>query len=555
MSHDPIEQRIARALQAKADEVPVRDRLGELERAQRRTQAPRWSVVAAAAAFIAVVATVGGSLLLIRNTTTEPVAETTTDTPTSSKATPSTGDELTIESLYGIWALDSFTVDGESRLVEVEVNTAGPPWAELSPDGLSGNLGCNRFGSLAQPTLTEGMLDTGGAWQTWAGCAALDSTRNLLAVEEVFAAVAMAQDGIEVQLTVGGMSWTAGNTTLFFSLTDEVPVATTTSSTAPIATTAELREERGTPGQPFSICGTAPVGTELRVTFTQPTTGDTWPDDVDERTQADDVGDWCWNGTFPIELTTADTATSGELRPITPGLYEVTVESAGELVLATLVDVLPGYSESDRPSQSPEDAARDQVVAGLAELPMAKRVGVRFYEATPEGVWVLNVTEIYETIPGPCDDTDPDCVYGREFIFGGSYAELLLMDSTGREILKAYPMPNIVPDWMYVDEGYVYTGRIGDGAVPQNSLIRVDRASRAMDALIFEDPEDEYAWFGEVVANGEWLNGWQVLTYDEGGTPWFLTVNENTIDGVPAPANRRVFINLNAIEAIFAAHS
>ena len=85
----------------------------------------------------------------------------------------------------------------------------------------------------------------------------------------------------------------------------------------------------------------------------------------------------------------------------------------------------------------------------------------------------------------------------------------------------------------------------------QNSLIRVDRGTLELTALIFEDPEDEYAWFGDVVANDEWLDGWQVLGYDDIAEP-FLTMNENTIDGVQTPSHVGItYINLDVIEAIF----
>ncbi len=428
MSLDPLEQRIAQALRAKADEVTVRDRLAELARQTPQSRGRPVEIVIAAA-FIAAIALVGGVLLVMRGLTDDPAAETATT-----------------------------------------LTTAQPP--------------------------------------------ATTSTTT----------------------------------------TETPPTTTTTTTTEPPTATEpslDIRQQSGPAGGPLIIHGTAAPDSEVLLVFSDPATGETWPDEVDGFAVTDERGSWRWAGTFPTQLQSNDRANLGELRPITPGFYEVRVESFGDVLLAEQVEVLPGNATDEGPSQTSEEAARDGVISAIAEMTLDQRLSPDIYESVPEGVWVLSQAATAGQLWGSCNPEDPGCAYGRDYVYGTEYAELLLMDAPGREIVKAFPMPAIKPSWMYVSEDYVYTGRIGDGAVPQNSLIRVDRGTLELTALIFEDPEDEYAWFGDVVANDEWLDGWQVLGYDDIAEP-FLTMNENTIDGVQTPSHVGItYINLDVIEAIF----
>ncbi len=554
MSYDPLDERISRTLHTKAGEIPIRDRLSELQRTERSALRQRFSPIpltAAVATFVVAVIAVGGLLLAMRNATSEPAANSTTSTPTTSTTVTSTTiSEITYESLHGMWALTMFSVGGNEEAVEVFGNTANPPWVEIDESGLYGSFGCNEFNSTEQPTMVSGVLDTGEVDATAAACAVDSDSKTFMTVEAVFSSVVKPEHGIDVVLTETGMIWSTGDITLSFARSDGVPVATTT----PPSPELDIRQESGIPGKSLSICGTSAADAEVRVVFSDPETGETWPDDVDEFTESDERGFWCWLGTFPIQLQSNDQATFGELRPITPGQYEIRVESFGDVLISGSIEVLPGYSEANGPSQTTADAARDGVVTGLAELPLGRRLGTRQFSGASEGIWVLSDTPSYAEITGPCGSEDPDCAYGRDWFNGGMYGELLLMDPTGQEIVRAYPMPDLSPSWLYIDDEHVYVGRIGDGAAPQNTLVRVNRNSLAMTGLIFEDPDDEYSYLGEAIANDAWLDGWQVLTYDDVETP-FLTMNDNTIDGVQAPSwIGEVYINLDTIEMLFAEH-
>jgi heat shock protein HslJ len=209
MSHDPIEQKIARTLQAKAHQVPIRDRLSELQQAQpdvRRRFIPL-PLAAAVATFALAVVAVGG-LLLMRNATSEPAAGSTMSVPTTPGAvTSTTVNEITYESLHGIWSLTSFSVAGEEDSVELGGNAANPPWIEIDENGLHGNLGCNAFSSTEEPTLVGGVLATGKVAQTYARCGGSESDPpSLMAVETVFSDVVTAESGVKVLLTETGMT-------------------------------------------------------------------------------------------------------------------------------------------------------------------------------------------------------------------------------------------------------------------------------------------------------------------------------------------------------------
>lgn len=501
-------------------------------------------------AFAFAALAIGVLLAVTRTSSDEPIAATpaTTTTsiaPTTTLAAPTTPTEY--ESLHGIWTLTSFSVNGNEEAIDVGGNSAHQPWVEIEEYGLYGSLGCNDFRNNKPPSMASGVLDPGGVAQTLAACGP-----GLGEVEAVFSTVMTSEHGVEVTVTPVRMTWAVGEMELTFASSPEIPEDSTTAMGPRVdpAVALDIKQSRGVPGQSLAIHGTADPNREVRLVFSNPETGETWPDSVEEFAASAEDGSWRWQGTFPTQLQSNETETFGELRPITPGIYEIRVESSGDIVAAGPIEVVPG-SLSDGPSQTSDEARRDGVVAGLADITLERRLDVRLYEAAPEGVWVLSETEIHTMIPGTCDPEDEGCAYGQDYIYGGSYGELLLMDPTGREIVRAYPMPEIVPGWMYIDDGYVYTGRIGDGAVPQNSLIRIDRDSLEMTALIFEDPGNEYSWFGEVVAAGEWLDGWRVIDERELDTP-FLTMSDNTIGGVPTPSwIGETYINLDVIEAIF----
>jgi hypothetical protein len=565
MTYDPLDRRIADTLRAIADGVPVRDRLVELRVEPPGSNARTWRfsslpALAGVATFVVGLAVVGGVLFMLRHSTNAPTATTmstanSTTVPASSTSSTALSDAA-LESIHGTWSLVSFSVVGEMHLVEVGTNSAELPWAEFDAAGIHGSLGCNDFSGPGQPVVADGMLKLGVVVADEALCLSPDGSASLMAVENVFGAVIHAEPGtIAIQVDGSEMIWSARDATLTFAREETVPVTTATDVTTytyvPAEPLLDIRTPSGLPGDELIICGTFDPFTEMRVVFGDPVTGEAWPDEIDEFTKTDANGHWCWTGVFPGQLEDTDPRGNGQLRPITPGAYEIRLESFGNNIARGTVEILPGYSEDTGWSQTPEEAKRDGVVAGLAALPVERRVHARSYQNSSEGVWVLSTPDIYDELTGSCDPEDSACVLGRDWIYGGEYGELLLMDRTGREILRAYPMPGLVPGWLYLGDDYLYAGHIGDGAYPQNSLVRVDRHTLEMEGLIFEEPDNEYAWFAGAIAAGEWLDGWQVITDERVATP-FLVIGQNIIHGVPAPSwIGEVYIDLDAIESLF----
>ncbi len=85
------------------------------------------------------------------------------------------------------------------------------------------------------------------------------------------------------------------------------------------------------------------------------------------------------------------------------------------------------------------------------------------------------------------------------------YSEILLLDPSGA-ILRAYPMPRAKPSWIAVAGPYVYAGRIGDGALPNSTLVRIDRRDLSANVLVIPaDPDYP----------GPILPTWRVATTDE----------------------------------------
>ncbi|HVR80163.1 MAG TPA: hypothetical protein VMS99_17455 [Acidimicrobiia bacterium] len=165
------------------------------------------------------------------------------------------------------------------------------------------------------------------------------------------------------------------------------------------------------------------------------------------------------------------------------------------------------------PSQTPAEANRDGVVPDLAALPYSLRVEARSEVPTDEGTWIVAVPtpELTELAwENGCGFGNLDGAYPTEVICVVEYGEILLVDGEG-QIVRAFPMPGGTPFWIHATEESVYGGRIGDGALPNSTLFRIDRQSlEATVVVILSHPEDA----------SEWLPTWhvagakQVTTYD-----------------------------------------
>jgi hypothetical protein len=190
-----------------------------------------------------------------------------------------------------------------------------------------------------------------------------------------------------------------------------------------------------------------------------------------------------------------------------------------EVVAAEMQPALaPGTTSTTTPpvedaSQSPEDAARDGVAPELAALPLDLRaeqlvrveggtgdfaVGHRGYS------WVLARAS-------------------QELQGLGDYGEILLLDQDDA-IVKAYPMPGAIPTWILIDDSAVWSGRTGDGAVPDSTVVRIDRRSLEAEVLVvpaaFEGGTD-------------WPAGWRVATPDRAADYARIVGFEPRVQGTP----------------------
>jgi len=273
-----------------------------------------------------------------------------------------------------------------------------------------------------------------------------------------------------------------------------------------VDTTLEVEPADGLPGNPLTVCGTTPGVTSLELVLTGPENGDVWPShefvDVES-----DAGDWCWSGTIPTQLETLLGPNAGHLYPIPPGTYQLTAESGGE-VLAT-GDIQIGAAD---PSQSAEDAARDGVLPAVAVLPFDLRVTIYDELDTTEGRWVLSQpSPSVPLILGDCDPADAGCVYGRDYVVNGEYGEVLLLDSTSGQILRAYPLPGFPVEHrgsILVTDEAVFCSSQGDGALPDSMLCRIDRST--LDWMVRVFPSSVDSGFNPVPTDQYIPDNWMI---------------------------------------------
>ena len=196
------------------------------------------------------------------------------------------------------------------------------------------------------------------------------------------------------------------------------------------------------------------------------------------------------------------------------------------------------------PSQSPEHAVRDGVVPALAELPLSVRALVRSSIEAGEGTWVAatGTDELDELsmATGCALGTTEGGAYGIDYICTLEYGEVLLLDGAGA-ILRAYPMAGAPPSWLLLTEAALYGGHIGDGALPDSTVFRIDRASLSWEVRVMPAPSS---------GAEPWPPGWPVLTEDVGpivafGPDAAGTAAESWIGDV--------VVDLDALERVFAA--
>ncbi len=140
------------------------------------------------------------------------------------------------------------------------------------------------------------------------------------------------------------------------------------------------------------------------------------------------------------------------------------------------------------PSQTPAQARRDGVVPAVARLSVADRVDVVASVRTRAGVWVasrLPEPSARPQVLGPRRGRE-----GRDRVSRFDYGEVLLLDSTKRRILRAFPLPGLPPAHVLVTADAVFCERQGDGALPDSMLCRIDRSTYHWSVRVFPSAMD-----------------------------------------------------------------
>ncbi len=131
----------------------------------------------------------------------------------------------------GTWILTSFTEGGVEQRVEVGFNTRAIPWMEITATAITGDGGCNGFGTGDRGYTIEGTeLRVGETFFQMAGCMSDDPAVDVMAAEEALRAALWAGKPIEVDVAEEEMEWRAPGVTLTFSGVDEPPPTTTVTS-------------------------------------------------------------------------------------------------------------------------------------------------------------------------------------------------------------------------------------------------------------------------------------------------------------------------------------
>ncbi len=191
-----------------------------------------------------------------------------------------------------------------------------------------------------------------------------------------------------------------------------------------------------------------------------------------------------------------------------PGDEEEAAEAVEEEVAEQVADEpaeIDGPAELP-PGQSAEDAARDGVVPEVAALPADRRINVvegrggQTVVDAPEGRWLLS--ELDPSVsPSGCIVGDQDGQYGSDFVCTFDYREIVLLGNDS-SILKAYPMPSLVIQELFVTDEAIYCRRLGDGGYPDSILCRIDRQTGEMIVRVLPnsglDDSSDSSWYQDV---------------------------------------------------------
>jgi hypothetical protein len=151
----------------------------------------------------------------------------------------------------------------------------------------------------------------------------------------------------------------------------------------------------------------------------------------------------------------------------------------------------------------------------------------------------------FETGLGPAlaalTDRQRADAWGTGRICSVEYGEVVLVDEAGR-LLRAYPMPGEVPTWIYPTKDAVYAGRVGDGALPESTIVRIDRRTLEAEVLVFP---------AEGGLLGVDLPGWSTAP-SSADIAQLVVVGDDSAGPLVASRIGMTSVDLDAVEELFA---
>jgi hypothetical protein len=158
---------------------------------------------------------------------------------------------------------------------------------------------------------------------------------------------------------------------------------------------------------------------------------------------------------------------------------------------------------AERVSQSAADAKRDGVFPPVAELPFAQRVDTISTVRIDDDTWSISRLPARGAERVGCSSPRKDRVYGRDYVCGSEYGELLQVD--GKRIVRAYPLPSVPPQHIAITEDAVYCARQGDGGLSTSMVCRVDRRTNELVVRLFPSATEPGSFVsGDLIPPDTW---------------------------------------------------
>jgi hypothetical protein len=158
---------------------------------------------------------------------------------------------------------------------------------------------------------------------------------------------------------------------------------------------------------------------------------------------------------------------------------------------------------AERASQTPAAAKRDGVFPRVAVLPYGQRVDAISTVRIDDDTWSISRLPARGAERVGCSAPKKDRIYGRDYVCGSEYGELLQVD--GKRIVRAYPLPSVPPQHIAITEDAVYCARQGDGGLGTSMVCRVDRRTNELAVRLFPSTTEPGSFVsGDLVPPDTW---------------------------------------------------